>query len=328
MITTPRIAIIGAGLCGLRLAQRLSPVAAVTVFEKSRGLGGRMSTRRAGAYQFDHGAQYFTARGAAFADFLAPYLENGTVAAWTPLLTRLSQDGTPPPAWSAPRYVAVPGMTALAKAMAQGTDVVRSVQIATIEREEAKWQLRDAEATVYDRFDWVISTAPALQTAGLMPQSFTGHARLAQATMQGCYSLMLGFDTPLPLDWDAAWVGEDPLAWIAVNSSKPGRSGPQCVLAQSSNSWAEANLERDQTAVRAELLTAFGAVTGCDATGADYISLHRWRYASAAVPAGAPFLLDAERGLATAGDWCGTGKVEAAFDSANSLSDAIVELLA
>ncbi|MFO8005299.1 NAD(P)-binding protein [Thioalkalivibrio sp.] len=63
-----KIAIIGAGRAGLSAANRLREAGAdCTVFEKSRGLGGRMATRRVGSLQFDHGAQYFTARGARFA---------------------------------------------------------------------------------------------------------------------------------------------------------------------------------------------------------------------------------------------------------------------
>ena len=56
-----KIAVIGAGITGLHLARQLSDVFDVTVFEKSRGLGGRMCARRTEAHQFDHGAQYFTA---------------------------------------------------------------------------------------------------------------------------------------------------------------------------------------------------------------------------------------------------------------------------
>ncbi|MFZ9092741.1 MAG: NAD(P)-binding protein [Planctomycetaceae bacterium] len=41
------VAIIGAGLSGLTLANRLQNRAEVTVFEKSGGFGGRMATRHA-----------------------------------------------------------------------------------------------------------------------------------------------------------------------------------------------------------------------------------------------------------------------------------------
>lgn len=322
MTGKPSVAIIGAGLTGLRLAQRLTPFMQVTVFEKSRGLGGRMSTRRSGEFEFDHGAQYFTAHGPDFEGFLLPYVENGTVRRWAPRLAQLAGEDAPPH-WTAPRYVATPGMTGLAKAMAVDLNVQRAVQVDRLARSRDQWSLTDAEGADLGHFNWVISTAPSPQTACLMPPEFAGHPSLETSVMQGCYSLMLGFDTPLTLDWEAAWVGRHPLAWIAVNTSKPGRPASHCIVAQTSNSWADANLERDQDSIRAELTAEVETVTGIAAQAAEYNSLHRWRYASVATASGAPFLIDPENRLAAAGDWCGAGKVEAAFDSASALAEVL-----
>jgi predicted NAD/FAD-dependent oxidoreductase len=56
-----RIAVIGAGIAGLACAREIARAdVAVTVFEKARGLGGRLATRRDGNLAFDHGAQYLT----------------------------------------------------------------------------------------------------------------------------------------------------------------------------------------------------------------------------------------------------------------------------
>ncbi len=57
-----RIAVIGAGLSGLACATALQEAGhRVAIFEKSVGVGGRMSTRRVdtvlGGTTFDHGAQ-------------------------------------------------------------------------------------------------------------------------------------------------------------------------------------------------------------------------------------------------------------------------------
>ena len=48
-----RVAIIGAGLSGLSLAHLLRDKAEVILFEKARGVSGRMSTRRAEPFFFD-----------------------------------------------------------------------------------------------------------------------------------------------------------------------------------------------------------------------------------------------------------------------------------
>ncbi|WP_436399395.1 NAD(P)/FAD-dependent oxidoreductase [Roseobacter sp. S98] len=320
MSERPEIAVIGAGLAGVHLARLLSDVATVTVFEKSRGIGGRMSTRRAETYRFDHGAQYFTARGNAFLSFLEPFVAQGYVAEWNP---RLAGAAASDPRWNAPRFVGVPAMNSLAKAAASGLDVRLGDAVENILPAGQGWRLACASGAEAGPFDIVLSTAPAFQTAALLPGGITERNALDEAKMLGCYSLMLGFDTAPDPGWDA-FVGDgDPLAWIAANHSKPGRDARPAFLCQTGNTWAEARLERDQEDVRRHLLAAFTDLTGIDTGMAEYVSLHRWRYAAVQTPAGRPYLFDPGLGIGAAGDWCGQGRVEAAFDSAGALASAV-----
>ena len=48
-----KIAIIGDGLSGLSVAHLLKDHSEITIFEKARGVSGRMSTREAKPYFFD-----------------------------------------------------------------------------------------------------------------------------------------------------------------------------------------------------------------------------------------------------------------------------------
>jgi len=72
-----RIAIQGSGVSAAAAAERLAKKHDVTVFEAGRGPGGRMSTRRAENYQWDHGAQYFTPKTEAFARAVDEWEERG-----------------------------------------------------------------------------------------------------------------------------------------------------------------------------------------------------------------------------------------------------------
>ena len=70
------VAVIGAGITGVTLANLLQKKVNLTVFEKSRGVGGRIASRRAEPYQFNHGAQYFKVENKEFKDFLQPLIQN------------------------------------------------------------------------------------------------------------------------------------------------------------------------------------------------------------------------------------------------------------
>ena len=76
------IAIIGAGLSGLTAANILNEHAKVTVFDKARGPSGRLATRRAEPYNFDHGCQFFSAKSNTFKELLAPMLRHGVIKCW------------------------------------------------------------------------------------------------------------------------------------------------------------------------------------------------------------------------------------------------------
>ena len=323
MATKPQIAIIGAGLAGLTLAQRLAPVADLDIFEKSQGLGGRMSTRRATDHQFDHGAQYFTVQTASFLRFLAPFIASGQVAQWQPRIVALRDGKQSPVVWNAPRYVAVPGMTALCKAMSTGLDVHRGQRVAGLRRMAENWTVMLEDGTEKPGYDWVLSTAPAEQSALLLEDL----ADWTTIRMQGCYSLMLGFETDVGLPFDAAVVQNSPLAWIANNRSKPGREAKPSIMCQSDNAWAEDWMEADQSEVRQKLCDAFAELTRVDPGEASYVGLHRWRFAKVRSPATEPFLFDPVTCVGAAGDWCGQGRVETAFSSAEALAEVVLQAI-
>ena len=107
-----QIAVIGAGIAGLAAAQRLKkPELGITLFEKSRGLGGRMATRRVEDLQFDHGAQYFTAKGPRFSAMVMQWGEDGHADEWF--------DGA---------FVGSPGMAALPAPWLKGTLLSRDAK--------------------------------------------------------------------------------------------------------------------------------------------------------------------------------------------------------
>ena len=116
----PRVAVIGAGMSGLICARTLfSYGMQVAVFEKSRGFGGRMATRRtAEGPTFDHGAQYFTVRDERFERCVRSWQQDGIVAHWGGKIGVLTNGDLEWQPKTTPRFVGVPGMNAVCRHLA------------------------------------------------------------------------------------------------------------------------------------------------------------------------------------------------------------------
>lgn len=327
-VAMTRVAVVGAGLSGLVAARRLKSLADVTVFEKSRGPGGRMATRYAGEFEFDHGTQYFTARSEAFRAFLRPLIDSGDVTEWRAEVAEFDRSGIIArlaPGHGGPRYVGVPGMNRIGKALSTGLNVAVLTSVTRLGRSRDGWTVIDDAGVAYGPYDWLVLAAPAAQSAALAKDfpdlvEFCGARR-----MRGCFALMLGFAEPIELAWRAAVVRNMDVSWIAVNSSKPGRKSPFTLVVHSSNNWADAHIHEGLEAVRGHLLDEAASVTGIDLRQAMHQQLHRWRYANIARQAGPEYFLDEDSRLAACGDWCTHGRVEGAFTSASQLADSLAE---
>jgi len=321
-----KIAIIGAGISGLTVANQLTKHAEIKIFEKARGVGGRMSTRSTPDFQFDHGAQHFYVKTAAFKNFLKPLEEQKIVARWDADFCEIDFDKIVyRKKWSQeyPHFVATPKMNSLCKYLARGLDISLQTQVKKIVVVEKKWQVFDEQNNSLGIFDWVISSAPAEQTSELMPQCFAYLDVAKKTKMLGCFSLMLAFENPLPILWQAALVKNSKISWISLDSSKPQRTTQNCLVAHSTNVWAEAHLEDDINQIQQTLIAELTQVIGCDASLAKHANIHRWRYANAEKRYGKKALVDAENKLAVCGDWLIQGRIESAFESAVALVEEI-----
>ena len=322
-----KIAIIGAGLAGLSCARRLNTCAQVQIFEKSRGVSGRMTTRYAEHFQFDHGAQYFTVKTPEFEQFLQPYLQSDSVVDWCPRIVTLIRGKE---AFSSPKaeswFIGSPKMNALCKAMASESEVLVGTRIEKLYQEHEKWILTDNSGGTHGPFDYVISSAPAPQTESLFPATFSQYSVLQSVKMIGCFSVMIGCSNALHIPWDVAHVKESPISWIAINSQKPARDTAFSLIAQTTNSWAEQNLEGDLSQKLLDLVKEIELLVGFDLSQRDYGTIHRWRYADTSHSAGEQFLADESMGLFACGDWCISGRIESAFTSGSALGKRVSAL--
>jgi renalase len=306
--TSKKIAIVGAGLAGLACADQLAAAGHnISLFDKARGPGGRMSTRRIetaiGEASFDHGAQYFTARDPDFLTLVLKWQSLGLAALW---------DEAGPDAW-----VGTPSMNAPIKHMAAAHDVAWSAKIDQIERDDAGWRLVGENAPGH-AFEHIVLAVPAEQAAPLLEPWDVAMAKAAAATQSApCWTVMLAFADTLPVQSkilrDSGAIG-----WAACNSSKPGRTGPETWVIQASPDWSQDNLECENADIIERLIAAFAANLNMTIPTPLIAQAHRWRYArSGAV--GSDMLFNPSIRLGACGDWLLGPRVECAWLSGTAL---------
>ena len=306
------IAIIGAGMAGLSCARRLADAGhAPVVLDKGRGIGGRLATRRAeGGLQFDHGAQYLTARSAEFAALLAAAESAGAVARW--------DDGA-----GNPRYVGTPSMTALAKHLGRGLDIRQGTEVTSLRERDTGWSvLTPAGEMLVDR---VVVTAPAPQIGVLLGTAHPLAEALSDVQFDPCLTLMAAVAADAPRPFVSRLDPDDPIAWIAQDSSKPGRAAAASWVAQASPAWSKQHLELDRDEIAERMLPMVCDRLGFDRGSVLHAVAHRWRYARVSRPLGRPFLQNASGKFHAGGDWCLDARVEAAWQSGDAIARSILE---
>jgi len=321
------IAVIGAGLSGLTVANTLKEHANITIFEKAASPSGRLSTRRANQYTFDHGCQFFGAKTAAFREFIAPMINQGVIQRWDAKFVEIkNRQITKSQKWNSqhPHYVGLPSMNAVGKFLSKDLNIVLKTPVKSIFKMQKRWTLEGGSGQNLGSFDWVISSIPAQQATQLFPQNLPIHAVINATKMEGCFSLMLGFDKEIALGFEAALVHGEDISWISVNNSKPKRSNAVSLLVNSTNSWATANSTLDHNDALEFLVEQTKLVVGCDAHKADHKAIHQWKYANSRKRNGATYFIDHSDKLGVCGDWLIQGRAEAAFTSGFNVAQDVL----
>jgi predicted NAD/FAD-dependent oxidoreductase len=319
MMSGGRTAVIGAGVTGLVCARRLASAGrAVIVFEKSRGIGGRMATRRRDGLRFDHGAPWFRATDPAAVELLAAAREAGAAEPWPDAPAGIDEE-------TGEAFVGVPGMTDLARPLAKGLVIRFGMEVEGLTRSHDGWQVGPGKDGPFER---IVLAVPAPQAARLCAGIAGGVGRNIEDALRGvgfapCYTLMLALDGRP--DWpDAARGVSDDLALLLRNSVKPGRAGdPECWVVHASEAWSRANLEMERPNAAAALYALLEERMGPMPPVLAAIG-HRWRYFQVTTPLGRTHLVEADGTLLIGGDWTTGRTLNDAARSGASMANAIL----
>jgi renalase len=324
------VAVIGAGMAGITCAVTLAlRVDTVVVFEAERQAGGRMAGERHGGFEHDTGAQYFTVRDLRFQRHVETWRADGLVSPWCGWLVELERGDLAARDHDRDLYVAVPNMAALVRDLARLCELRYAQAVGRLRPLARGWALYDGKGRMLGRFDLVVLALPPDQVRALAGR-FGGELSevLEGVAMSACWGLALGFDEPLAVPFDAALVSASPLAWVARNSSKPGRAAREAWMVHATPEWSERHRHDSPDLASAHLLAAFGEALGVPIPRPSLSRARCWPQAVVVDPAGRDCVLDEVLRLGACGDWCLGPRVEAAFISGLAMAERVAPLCA
>ena len=242
--TTPlEIAIVGAGMAGIVCAKELQAAGhtGITIFEKSRGVGGRLTTRRMFDTCVDRGTCYISPKGEEFRQLFDRLIADNIVETWTDTTHMLTANGNmlADPAIY-PRYVAPGGMNQIAKYLAQDLDIRFGQRAISIQSDGNLWRLA-LEGTNPTEIlaRKVILAIPAPQALDLLkpltpilPIAFIND--LTAVKFYPSIALAAGYTATQLAQWETTYPqiksvtcqGDPILAWLGLDSSKRQQLAP------------------------------------------------------------------------------------------------------
>ena len=324
-----KIIIIGAGFSSLVLAHKLSSYFNVIIYEKSRGYGGRCATRYTKNYKFDHGVMFFQTRHKPMLRFLKEMEKLDIIKPWHAKFIEFTNDKmTNKRQWgdAIKHYHSPNGMNYIGQWLANDLAVTLNTKINTIEKQSKQWVLYDENNIEIDRCDWLISAIPSQQAAALIPKEVSYYNTVKDIHMTSCYSLMLGINKKIDLNWDCALIKEKDISLITCNYNHLNNQDYSSLNILSTNKWATANINKDTNEVIKYILSeAENLLPNIKDSDINLCELHRWKYANIKpYPGSLKSYIDFDHKIASCGDWCIKGTMEGAFMSAEHLAKTMI----
>jgi len=339
-VQTVDVAIVGAGIAGLVAARELSLAGcSAVVLEKSRGVGGRMATRRLGQAICDHGAQFFTVRGRAFGGIVAEAHDAEAVREWCDGFSRATANGSGmlPPGDGHPRWRGTAGMTDLPKHLARVLDGSRAslrcnVKVASVGARDGRALLvlddgGEIEAAGAILTSPVPQSLDLMAAGGMMAPAATALdpdalRKLSAIAYDPCFALMLVLARPsrVPppggIQFEAEGPANGPIAWIADNHQK-GISPVPALSIHATAAFSRQHFDSPPDDVTALLVAAATPwLDGPPETAIVERSLQRWKFSHPTVIVSEPLVAASTNPpIACCGDAFAGPKVEGAASS-------------
>jgi len=326
------VAIIGAGLTGSLVAHQLSHAKlSITVFEKSRGLGGRASTKRLPWGQFDLGVPLIPATDTTFIDFMQQLASQRQAHQWPgpeqqTFRSSLSNDNN-----AAQFFVFDQKMNSMCHHWLQASEVQTNSEVTEVRYQLGLgWQLCIKQHWQQVFYDVLICTAPWPQTKTLLGRIDEEAFSPAQ-TWASCWSIGIKLLSSIKPNMKVIHLANNALQTLVFDSEKPNRPS----LQNNEQIWV-AQLNHELSATLGKEGKAEAIKLACAAL-CQYFNLsaeviqhtegHFWRFARSQKgqkPLG--IIHNQSNNLIAGGDWSFGASVQSTYNAAQTISQIVLQI--
>ncbi|MEO1209005.1 MAG: FAD-dependent oxidoreductase [Cyanobacteria bacterium J06638_20] len=336
------VAIVGAGLAGITCGQALQQLGyKVVLIEKSRGLGGRVATRRLAETCADHGAKFLEPQGEQTRQLIEQLCDRQLLKPWTAPVWTVDAAGTLKPAEPTPRYIAPEGMTTIAKFLADGLDIHRQHRVIEMQpTDHQTWQITtDSDDTMPLQARSLVLAIPAPQAIPLLePLVAKGLPNPVLEAVRGalfdpCITAIATYPANQAMEWHpvgALQPLEHPvLRWVSRESKKRSMPGQEICVLHSTPAFAAQHVDAPNLEAAGAVMLQAGAAWFPGMEHPQHLQLHRWRYGFARSPKSpieAPHT-KTPIPLVVTGDWCRGSNVEAAIEAGSRAASLLERVI-
>lgn len=261
----PKVLIIGGGITGGLCAsavQKAMPLASVTVWDKARGAGGRMTTTRSDSgNKADLGAQYITTSKETLQQFEEEYQPLLSEGLLQPLSAQVEGLKAFPSGTS--HFVAPDGLSSVVKHFLSqsGASVSFNKHVSSVAQEADLYKVETKDGTI-ETFNVVISTMPIPQLLALPGSGALLNDDIVENLKKVEYStrfVLIWFynkTSALPqLNWASKYLDDEVFRYVTLDNVKRNQhQEPTTVVFHTSIQFGAKNISKGKADVEDELM--------------------------------------------------------------------------